>query len=149
MPDARQVFTQLLKLLAVGLAQDQGLVGPPPFVILLDCFGGAQLLFPAALQRTRDQTVFRLRRVILAPCPFRLIAGPLAPQIREANVLFKWCINVSSVRAVIRANDFDASFSSSDGAAKSVTERRIDRRRPSDSRTTMKSGPRAEWDDKS
>ena len=42
--------------------------------------GRAQLLFPDALQRTRHQTVLRLDRIILAPCSFRLITRPFAPQ---------------------------------------------------------------------
>lgn len=41
-------------------------------------------------------------------------------------MLFKWCINVSSVRTLMWANDFDAPCSSGDAAAaRSVTERRM------------------------
>jgi hypothetical protein len=57
-------------------------------------------------------------------------------------VLFKWRINVSSVRTLTRDADFDAFRSSGDGTARSVAERRIERRRPSGKRTTTKAGPR-------
>lgn len=39
---------------------------------------------------------------------------------------FKWCSNVSSVRTLMRANAFEASCSSGDAAARSVTARRIE-----------------------
>ena len=62
-------------------------------------------------------------------------------------MLFKWCINVSSIRTLMGANDCEAPCSSCDVDARSVTDRRIERRRPSESRTTTKAGPRAELDD--
>lgn len=40
-------------------------------------------------------------------------------------MLFKWCMNVSSVRTLMRANDFDAPCSSGEASARSVTERRL------------------------
>lgn len=55
---------------------------------------------------------------------------------RKAKVRFKWRINVSRIRTSTRACESAAPGSVVDPAARSVTERRMDRRRPSGRRTT-------------
>src|SRR5215210_1122629 len=64
----------------VGLAQDERLVVAPAGILLLDGFGGAQLLLPGPLQRARHQAVLRLDGVVLAPGPLGLVAGAFAPK---------------------------------------------------------------------
>ena len=80
MPQLGQVLAQALQGGAVGIAQHQRLLLTPPLVALLDRLDGAQLLLPGTLQRTRHQTVLRLDRVVLAPCPLGLVASALATQ---------------------------------------------------------------------
>ena len=65
--------------------------------------------------------------------------------IGDATLLFKWRINVSSVRTLMRAMAREPSGSADVSLPRSVTERRIERRRPSGNRTTTKAGPRADW----
>ncbi len=48
---------------------------------MLDLFGLAQPVLPGPFQRPCHQTVLRLHDVILPPCPFRLVAGALAPEV--------------------------------------------------------------------
>jgi len=64
-------------------------------------------------------------------------------------MLFKWRINVSSIRTLTRDADFDACRSSGHGIARSVAERRIERRLPLSKRTTTKAGPRPDRSDTS
>src|SRR3954463_12373760 len=62
----------------------------------------------------------------------------------EASVVIKWRANGSRVRALIRGRS-DAR--GDNGVPRSVTDRRMERRRPSPSSTTRKVGPRAEYSD--
>ncbi|WP_027155715.1 hypothetical protein [Mesorhizobium sp. WSM2561] len=80
-----QIFAQPLQRLAIRLVQDLWLV--IPFVIVFDHLGGAKLLFPDPLQGTRHQALLRLDRIISAPCSFRLITHPFAPQ---RNIALSW-----------------------------------------------------------
>src|SRR5215212_3835902 len=79
-PDPRQVLAQDLERHTIGLAQDKGLVPAPTGILLLDDFGGAQLLLPGPLQRARHQAVLRLDGVVLAPGSLGLVAGAFAPK---------------------------------------------------------------------
>src|SRR5215212_6114545 len=91
-PDPRQVLAQDLERHTIGLAQDKGLVPAPTGILLLDDFGGAQLLLPGPLQRARHQAVLRLDGVVLAPGSLGLVAGAFAPKgplfLELARLLF-------------------------------------------------------------
>ena len=50
-------------------------------------------------------------------------------------MLFKWRINVSRIRTLTRGAEFDSLFASNEGLTRSVIDRRIERWRPSGSRT--------------
>ncbi|KWV60095.1 hypothetical protein AS026_02150 [Rhizobium altiplani] len=64
-------------------------------------------------------------------------------------MLFKWCINVSRVRTLMRGADFDSLRASGEAVTRSVIDRRIERRRPSGNRTTTNAAPRPDWTDTS
>lgn len=64
-------------------------------------------------------------------------------------MLFKWRINVSRVRTLMRGADFDSLHASGEKVARSVADRRIERRRPSGNRTTTNAAPRPDWTDTS
>src|SRR3954469_22260130 len=76
----------------VDLAQDEGLVSAPTGILLLDGFGGAQLLLPGSFQRARHQAVLRLDGVVLTPGSLGLVAGAFAPKrpllVELARLLF-------------------------------------------------------------
>ena len=63
--------------------------------------------------------------------------------------MVKWRANGSRVRALMRGRSEARGGETDDGVPRSVTDRRMERRRPSPSSTTTKAGPRAEWSDTS
>src|SRR5215204_2959832 len=76
MPDPGKSLAERLQFCTLYRADDERLFRAPACVLLLDGFDRSQLVLPGSFKGTRYETVLGLDRVILASCPFGLIAGP-------------------------------------------------------------------------
>src|SRR6202011_150511 len=63
-------------------------------MFLLDSFDRAQLLFPGALERARNEAILRLDSVILATRPLGLVASALASQRPLSCELAALCLQL-------------------------------------------------------
>ena len=77
-PQLGQIFTQRNDLGPVRRGQRNGLLPAPALVFRIDLLYLPQPVLPNALQRACYQAVLRLDGIVLAACPLRLVARPLA-----------------------------------------------------------------------